>query len=400
MADLAMDVWLWAHDEYSSAFRQFGAAAEGMHSKIGLLAHGVGLLADGMGSLAGGILGDAVKEAAQYESVTQGMANNTNMTKAQLDDMRTASIALSEQTGQDAERIAEGWMHISNHLYEGAAAYNIASASAKNAAGTNGNVADDANILAGVLREYNVQAKDLARNNELATRYMDTLHNAVANSNWTNITSFFGGVWSGISGGWQGFWNTIGTWLHNKWTDITTDAGNVWSGITSFFGGVWGAIRTGWEGFWTNLGTLLHGWWTDITADAGKVWDGVSGFFGGVWGTIRRDWDSFWSGIGTLLHNAWVGIENTATSDWNNVTNVVSGVWGGISTQFQKAWDTIKGTLVRAWTTLKNTAHRSDAARPSPRRDRGRPTAPASRPRPRGPPRLLAGSPAGRATRP
>src|SRR5205085_4970652 len=98
-----MDVWLWAHDEYSSAFRQFGAAAEGMHSKIGLLAHGVGLLADGMGSLAGGILGDAVKEAAQYESVTQGMANNTNMTKAQLDDMRTASIALSEQTGQDAE---------------------------------------------------------------------------------------------------------------------------------------------------------------------------------------------------------------------------------------------------------------------------------------------------------
>lgn len=194
MADLAMDVWLWAHDEYSSAFRQFGAAAEGMHSKIGLLAHGVGLLADGMGSLAGGILGDAVKEAAQYESVTQGMANNTNMTKAQLDDMRTASIALSEQTGQDAERIAEGWMHISNHLYEGAAAYNIASAAAKNAAATNGNVADDANILAGVLREYNVQAKDLARNNELATRYMDTLHNAVANSNWTNITSFFGGV--------------------------------------------------------------------------------------------------------------------------------------------------------------------------------------------------------------
>src|SRR2546423_1046395 len=173
-----MDLWLKAHDDFSKVFEKMGVEAEGLRGKIGLLAGGFGVLA-------GGVLAESVQQAADWQSKTQALGANTNMGAAGLDAMRTASIALSEQTGQDAERVAEGYMHIANHAYEGAAAVNILSAATKNAAATHGDAADDANILAGVLREMNVSTKALAQNSDLATRYMDTLHNAVANSNWT-----------------------------------------------------------------------------------------------------------------------------------------------------------------------------------------------------------------------
>src|SRR2546423_14070225 len=173
-----MDLWLKAHDDFSKVFEKMGVEAEGLRGKIGLLAGGFGVLA-------GGVLAESVQQAADWQSKTQALGANTNMGAAGLDAMRTASIALSEQTGQDAERVAEGYMHIANHAYEGAAAVNILSAATKNAAATHGDAADDANILAGVVREMNVSTKALAQNSDLATRYMDTWHNAVANSNWT-----------------------------------------------------------------------------------------------------------------------------------------------------------------------------------------------------------------------
>jgi TP901 family phage tail tape measure protein len=177
-SDLALDIWLRAHDEMSDVFKRVGKEAEGLRGKIGLLAGGVGVLA-------GGMLAGSVKMAADWQSATQAMANNTNMTKGQLEDMRRTSLALSSATGQSATSIAEGYMHIANHAYAGAAAFNIASAAARNAAATNGDVAEDANVLAGILREMNVSQKDLAANTGLATRFLDVMHNSVANSNWT-----------------------------------------------------------------------------------------------------------------------------------------------------------------------------------------------------------------------
>src|SRR2546423_1302813 len=139
MADLAMDIWIKAHDEASHVFKKMAGEAEGLRGKIALLAGGFGVLA-------GGVLAESVKQAAEFEAKTQALANNTNMGAAGLAAMREAALKLSAATGQDAERIAEGYMHIANHAYSGAAAMNIATAATKNAAATNGDAAEDANV--------------------------------------------------------------------------------------------------------------------------------------------------------------------------------------------------------------------------------------------------------------
>src|SRR5579872_7243723 len=157
-------------------------AAEG-HARSGAARMRLALAGITVGAVVG--LGDMVKRAVDFEGVTQTLANNTNMGAAGLAQMRTLSLQIAQQTGQPLEDIANGYMHIANHAYEGAAAMNIAMAAAKNAAATGGVASDDMNVLAGVMREYGVSSRQAAQDTQLATRYLDVLHNAVANSNWT-----------------------------------------------------------------------------------------------------------------------------------------------------------------------------------------------------------------------
>lgn len=139
----------------------------------------------GIGLAAAVGLAEAVKSAVKFESQTQTLANNTNMGAAGLAQMRQGVLELARTTGQPLESLSQGWMHIANHAYDGAAAMNIASAAAKNAAATGGDAGNDMNVLAGIMREYGVSARQAGQDTGLATRYMDVLHNAVANSNFT-----------------------------------------------------------------------------------------------------------------------------------------------------------------------------------------------------------------------
>lgn len=140
-----------------------------------------------IGIAAAGAIADMTKRAADFQSMTQTLANNTNMGARGLDQMRAGVLQLAQQTGQPLESLANGWMHIANHAYDGAAALNIASAAAKNAAATGGDAGDNMNILAGVMREYGISTAQAGKDTQLATRFMDVLHNAVAQSNFTML---------------------------------------------------------------------------------------------------------------------------------------------------------------------------------------------------------------------
>lgn len=146
-----------------------------------------------IGILSASLLGDFISKATNFQSVTQALVNQTNLGTLGLDAMRQASLKLATQTGQDAADIAKGYMFVANHAFQGAAAQNILAAATKNAAATNGSASGNANVLAGILKEYNVSVKALAANSGLATKYMDVLHNAVANSNFTMADFVEGG---------------------------------------------------------------------------------------------------------------------------------------------------------------------------------------------------------------
>lgn len=185
-----VEIILRAQNETAGAFASAARDMEG----FGARAVSAGrMAASALGFAALGAMVAVTKSAADFQSTTQSLANNTNMGAAGLDAMRAAALNLSAATGQSTSAIAEGYMYIANHAYAGAAATNILAAATKNAAATNGDAAQNANMLVGILREYNVTSTALAASTGTATRFMDVLHNAVANSNFTMLDFVEGG---------------------------------------------------------------------------------------------------------------------------------------------------------------------------------------------------------------
>ena len=127
--------------------------------------------------VAGAALG-AAKIASDFQTMTTAVSNNAGMTVAETAKMRASVLALSSNTGESLDTLADGYMHVANFGYRGADATKILTEATKSAVATNSNAGDTANILANVMHEYGANVND-------ASKYMNVLHLAAQRGNMT-----------------------------------------------------------------------------------------------------------------------------------------------------------------------------------------------------------------------
>src|SRR3954454_19725469 len=102
MADLVLDIFLAAHDQFSDTFKKMGVELDGMRGKIGLAAGAFGVLA-------GGVIGETVKQAADWQKTMSEVAANTNMTTAQMNEMGATVQNIADHTSAPREALARGY---------------------------------------------------------------------------------------------------------------------------------------------------------------------------------------------------------------------------------------------------------------------------------------------------
>jgi hypothetical protein len=98
-ADLTLDIWLKAHDQYSGVFQKWAEEAEGLRGKIGLLA-------GGFGALAGGVLAESVKQASGFQTMVNHVPANTTMTTQGIKEMSAALAYPRLRSGYATENVA------------------------------------------------------------------------------------------------------------------------------------------------------------------------------------------------------------------------------------------------------------------------------------------------------
>lgn len=160
-----------------------GAVADSLENltgKAGVLGVATGAATLGLTALAGGILavGAAVAQAGKFDEYTTEIANNANMTDAALQQMQGTVLQVAANTGQNMDQIAQGFMHVSDEGFKGAAGVDVLTTAAESAASTGANVSNVANLLATTLHQWGLGS-------EYAAQTMDTLHIASALSNVT-----------------------------------------------------------------------------------------------------------------------------------------------------------------------------------------------------------------------
>ena len=138
---------------------------------------GIGLAVGGI-AVAAAAIGEGVKAASDWQTTLTEVQNNTTMTAAETDQMRRTIERLASESPASMAQLAQGYMHVANFGFNAAQSQQILTAAMESAVSTGGNVADVANVLAAVMHEFSIPARE-------AANAMDVMHLAAAQGNMT-----------------------------------------------------------------------------------------------------------------------------------------------------------------------------------------------------------------------
>jgi phage-related protein len=182
------------------------------------------------------------------------------------------------------------------------------------------------------------------------------------------VTTFFAGLWEGISSGASACWNATVEFFTPAVEWFSELFGNIFQTISDIFYNI-GVIASGcWE--------LLKIAWDEAIGFFSTLWEGISTFASDCWDGIVNVWTSAtgWvdtniiQPIATLFSGLWEDISGWATDCWDGIKTVFSTVgeffgdtfsaaWQGIVDVFSVAGDIfvdIKDGVVSAFVTIVN----------------------------------------------
>jgi DNA-binding transcriptional MerR regulator len=195
-----------------------------------------------------------------------------------------------------------------------------------------------------------------------------------------NIVGLFGRFGMFLGGPWGiaiGLAVTALTWFFTQ-TDVGKE---MFQGFLDFLGGIWTGITDGWNGLVEGISAALAGFgqffqdtWNGLTAFFQPLVDGFAVAFDTAWGIIKGILDVIsavfliiFIGIGTAVQGVWDGIKTAFDTMWGllkpvvqgvkaffepifkGIGDFVKGIWTGIQTGFQKFVDWIKPPLDKVY---------------------------------------------------
>lgn len=131
---------------------------------------------------------------------------------------------------------------------------------------------------------------------------------------WSNVKSFFSGLWDGIKAVFSVVKEVLGGFFSAAWDGIKS----VWDKVLDFFKTLWNGIKS----VFSAVGSFFKNAFTTAWEGIKNVFNKVTGFFSGIWDSIKR----IFSNVGSAIGNA---ITNTVKTAINSVLSTAVGIING-----------------------------------------------------------------------
>lgn len=116
----------------------------------------------GFGGVVTAALGAAVKSNEDYQKTLRQVAADTGQTETEMRQMQKAIEGLGANNAVPLDKLADGFMRISNFGFRGAEATKILTISMKAAIATGADLGATSELVAGLLKTFNLRASDAA----------------------------------------------------------------------------------------------------------------------------------------------------------------------------------------------------------------------------------------------
>ncbi len=159
---------------------------------------------------------------------------------------------------------------------------------------------------------------------------------------WDQVSAFFAGLWSAVSGAFRSAFERIGAFLDGirgpalaamvvfmPIVGIPLLIRRHWGALSTFFAGVWSSVTGSFAAAWGRIRGLLEG-----------PFNSIVGFFGDLWGSVAGIWRGAWDSFAALVRSGLERVVRLFSFFWT-IRDFFRGVWDAITEVFRGAWDRI-----------------------------------------------------------
>jgi TP901 family phage tail tape measure protein len=157
----------------------------------------------------------------------------------------------------------------------------------------------------------------------------------------------------------------LGAWIVSVWSAVVAHIAVAWPiyavilGVAALAAGVVLIIKN-----WKPIGAFFVGLWKGIASVLTNVWGGISGFFAGLWKNITGVFSNALSFIWKLFDNKaiqaaviafvpFLGIPLAIVKNWGAISSFMTSLWGGITTLFETGIAKVKTIFFGLWDAIK-----------------------------------------------
>lgn len=165
---------------------------------------------------------------------------------------------------------------------------------------------------------------------------------------WQGVKDFFGRMWSGIKGTFNGVVDWVRGFFAKHWKAI------LFTALLGPFGliGVkiaenWGAIKSAFSAGADRVKAVFSGMWDGLVSGMQAAWQGVKDGVGAALEFIKTLFLN-WTGPGLLIKH-WGAISGAVSGAWTKVKDGTSRALGWVGGKLSSGWEAAKGGTSRAW---------------------------------------------------
>lgn len=172
---------------------------------------------------------------------------------------------------------------------------------------------------------------------------------------WSTITEFFGNALSSIGDAISSAWSSVVSWTETAWTNVKTTIGNACDNLKQTTANTCSAIGSGISSAWNNVKSWTSTAWTNVKSTVSNAWSNVKSAASSGYNTVKSGISSAWNSIKSSTSTTWSNIKSSFSTTWSNIKSAASTGYNAVKSGISSAWSSIKSTTSTTWSNIKST---------------------------------------------
>lgn len=171
---------------------------------------------------------------------------------------------------------------------------------------------------------------------------------------WDDITTFIGEKLDALKTKFSETWDNIKSKASETWDNIKSDASEKWEGIKTNLSTTWDNVKTKASETFTSIKTKISEKWNETKTDTSTKWSEIKAKLSTKWSEIKTNASEKFGEVKTSISNKWDESKTDASNKWSDIKSNLSITWNNIKSDAVDTFTLLSSSLSQIWSGIQS----------------------------------------------